>query len=204
MVMSRRSDGWWRPDELAAFEQGVHVLDDPSVLAIARLYCLRGCALAERSSLQIILDRSTANDLNPTQISELDGDLDATAERLAAFGRIVGATVVERDHLEIVSRALDCPAETLRIAIDRASRRDTLGDTAVTMASRVVVPIIGVLIAHTPNGSVIATRPAGNRGRPSLEIPGAAPMRSLLVSSGVAMDSTTSDPHVTGTTSRPT
>jgi len=199
ITMSRRSDNWWRPDELAAFEQGSHVLDDPSVLAIARLYRLRGCAVAEHSSLQIVLDRSTANDLNPSQISELDGDLDASAERLAAFGLIVGATVVERDHLEIVSRALDCSSETLSAAIERASGRSSLSLTMSTMAARVVVPLIGVLIAHTPNGSVLATRPAGRRGRPTLDIPGAAPLRSVLVSAGSAPESVDTSSFSAGT-----
>ncbi len=178
VAMSRRSDGWWHPDELAAFEQGAHALDDASVLAVCRLYGLRGCKLADAENSALLVDRSTASDVVWEDVAEVDGDLWLTAQRLAAFGAILGVDLSHADTVRL-AEALDESEADTHAAVVEAAQSSTASAVAEAVGARVVVPITGVLVAHTSMGSVVLGRPAGRRGRPTRTVPGAAPLRSL-------------------------
>lgn len=178
VAMSRRSQGWWHPDELESFEQGAHSLDDASVLAISRLYGLRGCKLADGGNSALLVDRSTASDVVWEDVAEVDGDLWLTAQRLAAFATLLGVVLTRVDTARL-AEALDESEPATEAALIEAARSSTASAVADAVGSRVVVPITGVLVAHTEMGSVVLGRPAGRRGRPTRSVPGAAPLRSL-------------------------
>src|SRR6478735_4297853 len=82
-AMSRRAGGWWGPDELQSIEQGALVVDDASVIALARLYGLPGRGLPTADHAEIVLDRSIASDLTGVDIVETTGFRDFVIARMA-------------------------------------------------------------------------------------------------------------------------
>jgi hypothetical protein len=178
-AMSRRCDGWWRPDELAAFELGARPLDDAEVLAVARLYHLKGAPLPSGDAFGLLLDRSTAPDIDTGAGRRPEREPAAAVERLLAFGSLLGADVFGTGCLGVLADAFGTTTADIEDCV-RATEPARVEAAAEVLATRAVVPLIGVLLSYTAGGSVMLGRPAGRRGRRTHRLPGAAPLRSLI------------------------
>ncbi len=177
-ALARRCDGWWLPDELAAFEQGVAELDDAEILSIARLYHLKGRPIAAPGAAELVLDRSTAPEVNVDGVTEpVDDPVEVTA-RLWCLTRLLGIDVDSLRALTVLAEGLSTTTAEVAAALDGA--RSGADPAAEAVGGRMVVPLTGILVAFTPGGSIMLTRPSGRWGRSSHGIPGAAPLRSLV------------------------
>ena len=178
-ALARRCDGWWLPDELAGFEQGVAELDDAEVLSIARLYHLKGRPIAAPGAAELVLDRSTAPEVNIDGVTEPIDDPVEVTTRLWSLTSLLGIDVdALRAHTVLAEGLASTTSE-----VDAALRhsRGAVDQTVVeAVGGRMVVPVTGILVAFTPGGSIMLTRPSGRWGRSSHSIPGAAPLRSLV------------------------
>ncbi len=179
-AMSRRCDGWWRPDELAAFETGTAQLDDSVVLAVARLYHLKGCPVPSGDAAELLLDRSTAPDVDFSVSRSPERSPEAVAPRILALAGLLGADLVGPDSLEVLAEAFGTTTEHIRTSLVEVAD-DEVAAASEALGGRVVVPITGILVAYTSAGSVVLGRPVGRRGRRTDRRPGAAPLRSLVV-----------------------
>ncbi len=178
--MSRRCDGWWRPDELAAFETGTAQLDDSAVLAVARLYHLKGSPVPSGDAAELLLDRSTAPDVDFSVARTPERSPEAVAPRLLALAGILGVDLVGPDSLAVLAEAFGTTAEHIRSALVQVGD-DDVATASGSLGGRVVVPVTGILVTYTSAGSVVLSRPVGRRGRRTHRRPGAAPLRSLVV-----------------------
>jgi hypothetical protein len=178
--MSRRCDGWWRPDELAGFEKGTAPLDDAQVLAVARLYHLKGCRIPSGGAAELLLDRSTAPDVDRGVTRRPERDPEMVVPRLLALARLIGADLVGPASLSVLAEAFGTTTDHIRSALLGVSEGEVT-DAADSMGGRVVVPVTGIRVAFTTAGSVMLGRPAALRGRRTHRRPAAAPLRSLLV-----------------------
>ena len=179
-AMSRRCDGWWRPDELAGFEKGTTPLDDAGVVAVARLYHLKGCRIPSGDAAELLLDRSTAPDVDRGVTRSPERDPGTMAPRLLALARVLGADLVGPASLAVLAEAFGTTTEHVRAAL-LASDDAAVSTAADALGGRVVVPVTGILVAFTTAGSVMLGRPAARRGRRTHRRPAAAPLRSLVV-----------------------
>ena len=179
-ALSRRSGGWWSPDELMGIEQGSAVLDDISTVAVSRLYGLVGRTLPTADDVEVLLDRSTASDIVDTESVEGRGFTEFAIRRVDALASLLGVDLARRpDMVEVVAGAVTAePAQV--IEVQRRSRlddevRDGLVDT---LSRRVVVPEVGVLVTDTDAGALVLVerrRTGRNRSssHPSLPSAGA-------------------------------
>lgn len=164
--LSRRSDGWWLPDELAAIERGAVELHDAELIALARLYGLRTAELPDGDTVTLVVDRAVATEM-PSPLPRPD----AVADRLAAFVRLLGwSETVVRSWADEVADSIDVAPSTMRREIERA-----LGSHAVVeplarcLADRVAVATAGVLVTESAAVSIVAARrrdavTSGSRG----------------------------------------
>lgn len=184
VAMSRRCDQWWRPDELAGFEQGRTPLEDSSVIALTRLYRLSGCPLPDHEAFELLVDRSTSTEVatsgeDPSLSSDQLQPAAIVVIRAVAVARLCGAPLTPMDLVVLGDVVGHTPAELKAVLRDVES--NGVIDSAVGgLASHIVVPLTGVLIAETSAGSLLAVRPAGRRGRPSHGVAAAASLRSAL------------------------
>lgn len=179
LAMSHRCDHWWRPDELAAYEQGARPLDDSVIVSLARLYELDGRPLPDSDAFGLLLDRSTARDvLTASELTDHTED-GAIFLRLAALLKLCGA------WLTPMSAAVMADVAGITSGLVRQRMAELDGSTGVDEVARdleahIVVPVTGLLVAETPLGSLVAVRPAGNGRSPRGRVAAAASFRGLL------------------------
>ncbi len=164
--LSRHSDGWWLPDELAAVERGAVELHDAEVMALTRLYGLRPAELPDGESVVLVVDRAVATEA-PQPLPRPD----AVADRLAAFVRLLGwSESVVRSWSDEVADAIDVASTTMRREIERAlASHAVVEPLARRLADRVAVAATGVLVTESAALSIVAVRrrearTAGGRG----------------------------------------
>jgi hypothetical protein len=184
--MSRRAGNWWTPDELQAIEQGAVVVDDASVIALARLYGIPGRSLPSSAQAEIVLDRSIASDLTGVDVVETQGFREFVVARMSALGLLMEFDPTHDSHVAVLAEALAWSEEETLAELSRVAtvQDPELGDLATMMSARVVVPETGVLVAETDAGAlVVAERRIRGGGRANVSQPtfaGAAPLRSYL------------------------
>jgi len=179
-ALARESGGWWAPDELLDVEKGAVALCDREIVAICRLYGLAGRELLPADTAELILDRSGSYDLTDASGVEPHGYVDLVLCRVAALARIVGFAPGARE------RDLGVLAESLTLSVEESAER--LDQIVVSsyaevdrqveaLASRMVVPAIGVLVAETAAGSVLIVERRTSATHGSTQFPAAAPLR---------------------------
>lgn len=179
VAMSRRCDQWWRPDELAGFEQGRNPLEDSAVISLTRLYRLGGCPLPDDQAFELLVDRSTSSEVIPAADGAPDQPASLVVLRAAAVARLCGAWLTPMD-IEVLGDVVGLTPVELNRSLEDLESSGRIDSVASGLASHIVVPLIGILIAETPAGSLLAVRPAGRRGRPSDRVAAAASLRSVL------------------------
>lgn len=167
--LSRHSDGWWLPDELAAVERGAVELHDAEVMALTRLYGLRPAELPDGDSVALVVDRAVATEA-PQPLPRPD----AVADRLSAFVRLLGwSESTVRSWGDEIADAIDVAAATMRREIDRAlASHAVVEPLARSLADRIAVAATGLLVTESAALSIVAVRrrnagSAGGRGLPA-------------------------------------
>lgn len=179
VAMSNRCDHWWRPDELAAFEQGARPLDDSVIVSLARLYELDGRLIPDATAFELLLDRSTARDVLKASEATDHTEDGAILLRLAALLKLCGAWLTPMSAAVMA----DVTGVTSGLVRQRMAELDgspDVDEVARELEAHIVVPVTGLLVAETPLGSLVAVRPAGNGGNPRGRVAAAASFRSLL------------------------
>jgi len=184
LAMSNRCDRWWRPDELAAFEQGAVGLDDSSVVSLARLYELGGRAIPDAGAFELVLDRSTARDIEVGRSSSARTSDESVLMRLAALLDLCGATLSPASTA-VAADVVGVTSGEVRAAITAIDAGTDVRGVAADLEAHIVVPVTGLLVAETPVGSLVAVRPAGRRGRAGHPAAAATSLRAILGRSAV-------------------
>lgn len=153
--LSRHSDGWWLPDELAAIERGAVELHDAEIMALARLYRLRPAELPDGETVALVVDRAVATEAPPALPRP-----DAVADRLAAFVRLLGwSEAMVRSWGEEIADAIDVSPATMRREIERALGSHAVVEPLVrALADRVAVVSTGLLVTESAALSIVAVR----------------------------------------------
>jgi hypothetical protein len=149
------------------------------MLSVSRLYHLHGCPIAGRDAAELVLDRSTAPDVDRGVSRRPEREPETAAIRLLALGSVLGADLVDVHSVAVLAEAYGTTVEHIEAAIFDAEPA-AVATAADTICGRVVVPLTGILLAFTSAGSVMVSLPAGRRGRRTHRTPAAAPLRSLL------------------------
>lgn len=174
-ALSRRSGGWWLPDELLKVERGQADLDASEIISLVRLYRVPPAPLPAGRWVTLVIDRSGPTPEGPTGVRNFE----EVCRRLVAFGRLLDFEPSGRWVVEL-AEAMSLAELTVARELERWSAdQEQLSEDGSDLAAQVVVPLLGLAIGELPEGTAVLARPADapRHGAPRLA---AGPLRQLL------------------------
>ncbi len=182
-AIARSSDGRFLPDQLVAVERGVAVVCDDDVAALVAAYELAAKPWVPAAGLDLVLDRATASDLDPS--GRAGGHVTpprSIAERFVALSVLLGVDSTSGPlQMSTLAEALEVP---LTAAIDLV--QDTLhtgsagiGEAIDRLGRRYAVPQLGFRVGETAMGTVLVA-PRRGSSQPTARLVAGGPLADLI------------------------